>query len=136
MGKINLLQELDLEPDITYCDDTLEHWNTFKLKDWMAQQFPWRPPFLPEEHSFALMDASAGTFRPRKGTYYIPALQTRICEQREYDFESWSDFIEACNQYPGEQQIYWLHLQQKPADWDDDVFAPFPDDGLLVFGTK
>ena len=59
-----------------------------------------------------------------------------FCEQREYDFESWSDFIEACKQYPEEQQIYWLHLQQKPADWDDDVFAPFPDDGLLVFGTK
>ena len=85
MQKINLLQELELQPEISYCDES-EHWNKFKLKDWLVQDFPWRPPFLPEEHKYALMDATGGSFRPRKGMYYIPALQTRICEANEEEF--------------------------------------------------
>ena len=91
---------------------------------------------MPEENKYALLDASGGSFRPRKGIYYIPALQTRICEANQDEFQNWSDFILACKQYPEEQEIYWLHLQTKPDDWDDDVFTSFPDDGLLVFGTR
>ena len=141
LSKINLFELLDFVPDISRCPaptDDCDTWGSFLLKDLDKTDLPWRPPLLKEQNKFALLDASAGTFRLERGRMYIPAIQARICDSKSEEYQSWSDYITACSQYPGELLIRWTHLTEAPSDWQEleHLYGPWPEDGVMVFACR
>ena len=141
ISKINLFELLDFVPDISRCPaptDDCDTWGSFLLKDFKTADLPWKPPQLKEKNKFALIDASAGTFRVERGRMYIPAIQARICDKKSEEFQSWSDYVTACSDYPGELLIRWTHLTEPPNEWHEmeHLYGPWPEDGILVFSSR
>ena len=76
------------------------------------------------------LDLTVGRFRWNRGPAYIALCSKYFALNDDDEIQDQETFLERCSTLPGQLQIYYKHLEERPDGWPDDIHGQFPEGGL------
>ena len=137
LNLVNTLSCVDFSIDIDRCpsaDD--ENWicTTLGQLDEAFQTLPFGiGEILPEDVSL-FISLCGGLFKLRESLNLITVCSRVVMEEQRKEasaFETYEQYIEACDIFPSDYQIFLRHVESPGEEWlsNFELYGPFPDTG-------